>query len=386
VPALHPHPEKETLGAREFVSLEALRGLLALYVVANHARGHAWSGLSYLGPAASEASILEKLGFAVNLLTRFGHEAVIAFFVLSGLSIAHSLRRGGRIRTFFVRRLIRLYPPKLAGLLWAMAVFVFLRSYFPPLFQQATQTWNLAKDGDFLDLRVVLSNLLYMPHGTMIAQYWSLPHEMLFYLLAPLLCARPALFLSASVAALLIYVGLTGPQGFLGEFALHYSFFFAVGVAFYRALPKTRLKLHRVVRSRGALAWLVAGLTLLLPAGWLHPILGEVFIALWTLAVILYLIEYPVTNRPLLALGEQSYSLYLSHFATVVLFVAVWHKVTGRTLPETNPFVWLLALVPCLLVSSVLFYLAERPSRHLLAWFRRGQAGRMRWVEQSGRR
>jgi peptidoglycan/LPS O-acetylase OafA/YrhL len=77
--------------------LEALRGLAAVYVVFHHA-------IPYH---------MEVGGFNVSFLFRFGQEAVILFFLLSGFVINYSFSRSRdkTFRNYFLKRFLRIYIP-----------------------------------------------------------------------------------------------------------------------------------------------------------------------------------------------------------------------------------------------------------------------------------
>lgn len=77
--------------------LEALRGFAALYVVLFH--------------VLPQEILL--YGVNVGLLFRFGPEAVIVFFVLSGFVIKYTFERSAdkSFKYYFIRRFIRLYIP-----------------------------------------------------------------------------------------------------------------------------------------------------------------------------------------------------------------------------------------------------------------------------------
>src|ERR1700733_11516002 len=70
------------------VFLDGLRGLAALYVVLGHARLLLWEGYSsgYALHPASYSKLQKLLVYAFSSVA-FGHEAVLFFFVLSGLVI-----------------------------------------------------------------------------------------------------------------------------------------------------------------------------------------------------------------------------------------------------------------------------------------------------------
>src|SRR5260221_6199720 len=76
-------------------SLDALRGLLACYVVMGHARWLLWAGFSEWNKRSHHAWT-NVLAYASASL-RYGHEAVMVFFVLSGFFI--HLRTAQRMAT-----------------------------------------------------------------------------------------------------------------------------------------------------------------------------------------------------------------------------------------------------------------------------------------------
>src|SRR3982751_2712005 len=94
----------------DFDILESLRGLAALYVCIGHSRANLWIG----GEQYMKLHPADTLGFkdylllGLNMLTRLSTEFVIVFFVLSGFSIAHSLRKNTNAAPFYKRRFVRL--------------------------------------------------------------------------------------------------------------------------------------------------------------------------------------------------------------------------------------------------------------------------------------
>ncbi|MGZ5192106.1 MAG: acyltransferase family protein, partial [Flavisolibacter sp.] len=118
-----------------FDILESLRGMAALYVCIGHSRGNLWiGGEHYLKLHPRETlGITDYLVLGLNMLTRLSTEFVIVFFVLSGFSIAHSLRNSTQPGPFYKRRFIRLYPPYLVAIFWAMAVFLIIQALMPQL-------------------------------------------------------------------------------------------------------------------------------------------------------------------------------------------------------------------------------------------------------------
>jgi len=144
--------------------LEAVRGFAALYVVLFH-------------------TLPQKIligGINIGLLFRFGPEAVIVFFALSGFVIQYTYERSKdkSFRYYFVRRFIRLYIPLL---------FIFLLGYILKCYeagQLASPEWKTLM-GNLFMLQDVISqkpNVItgaYMGNGVL----WSLSYEWWFYML-----------------------------------------------------------------------------------------------------------------------------------------------------------------------------------------------------------
>ncbi len=144
--------------------LEALRGFAALYVVLFH-------------------TLPQKImlaGINAGMLFRFGPEAVIVFFVLSGFVIKYTFERSAdkSFRYYFIRRFIRLYIP---------LFFIYLLGYGIKCYQQgllADPEWKTLLGNIFM-LQDVISqkpNVVagaYMGNGVL----WSLSYEWWFYML-----------------------------------------------------------------------------------------------------------------------------------------------------------------------------------------------------------
>lgn len=144
--------------------LEALRGFAALYVVLFH-------------------TLPQKImlgGINIGLLFRFGPEAVIVFFVLSGFVIKYTYQKSAdkSFKYYFTRRFIRLYIPLL---------FIFLLGYLIKCYSEGTLAnpeWRTLLGNIFM-LQDVISqkpNVIaaaYMGNGVL----WSLSYEWWFYTL-----------------------------------------------------------------------------------------------------------------------------------------------------------------------------------------------------------
>jgi len=151
--------------------LEALRGFAALYVVFFH-----------ILPQK-----IYLFGINVGLLFRFGPEAVIVFFVLSGFVIKYTYEKSKdkTFKYYFIPRFIRLYIPLL---------FIFLLGYLLKCYKEgslASPEW-LSLFGNLFMLQDVISQKphvispAYMGNGVL----WSLSYEWWFYMLFFLLANK----------------------------------------------------------------------------------------------------------------------------------------------------------------------------------------------------
>jgi len=88
---------RDISAGNKLLQLEALRGLAALYVVLHHT-----IHVNYF-----------VAGLDIGRLLRFGQEAVILFFLISGFVINYSFRTGKdrTFRTYFIKRFARIYIP-----------------------------------------------------------------------------------------------------------------------------------------------------------------------------------------------------------------------------------------------------------------------------------
>lgn len=149
---------------REIEKLESIRGFCALYVVLFH---------------VLPQKIL-ILGFNMGILFRFGSEAVIMFFILSGFVIKYSWEKttNKSFKNFFLRRFTRIYIP---------LIFIFLLAYGLKSYTEGALTnpdWktllgNLFMLQDVISLKPNVISAVYMGNGVL----WSLSYEWWFYMI-----------------------------------------------------------------------------------------------------------------------------------------------------------------------------------------------------------
>lgn len=364
-PPAHPVSAATTRPAPVLWTVQAMRGAAALMVVA----GHAQSAVAIVVEGAGgrfERSGAVPWGAGVDL-----------FFVISGFIMVHTagglFGRPHARATFLRRRLVRIVP-----LYWLVTI-VFLA-----LLAIAT-----LKGGDpFPSGAAVLAAFAFLPFdthadGRLFPIYdlgWTLNYEMFFYALLAVAIGWPrARALGALAAALLLLVAI-GPLVPPGSAAWFWTrpilldFGLGVGVGAMAAtvvLP---------VPVRWLLA--VAGMSLLLldptglfagPAGttvanaWPRVIFAGLPVAAILAASVLGREPpRPQVARPLVALGDASYSLYLLHpFALILLEKLAQKTPIAAAMP--GGVLALATIALALLIAVVGHRLVERPLTHAIA-------------------
>lgn len=299
----------------KWLSLQALRGVATLAVVAFHA-----------------LAIERKYAGGDLLLPDFlvlGQSGVDLFFVISGfVMVSVTTGRFGRSREmmrFLWGRLTRIYPTYWFYLLLTLAVFLI------------RPEWVNSSQGEQAGL---LSSLLLLPgNPLLVAVAWSLTHELWFYLVfAALLrfnekCLLPSLLVWAAIViaanASLTLADL--PAGLV--IALHpFTLEFIVGALVALFISSAYAPRFSGGMSIGAAALIVAaGFPLLyafevlngvglIRAGVVGTLYGLLVFALATLEKE----ERIVIPRFLLLMGDASYTVYLSHVLVLSVIGRLW--------------------------------------------------------------
>lgn len=339
-------------------SIEGLRGILALWVMASHVISASGLGADWTGLAR---------------VLYVGTHAVDAFVIVSGFVIFYLLdtAREGYGR-FLVRRGLRLYPVYLIALLASaallpMTIGAYRAAPFPHPHSDyvvaiAEASWDRLPE--HLAAHLAMAHALVpawrLPHTNyaILTQGWSLSLEWQFYVLAPALFWALTRGAAAALAAIALAAALSlvplGGQGFLPR---HVSGF-AIGIACYflwRRQPRMDWPLllpagvalaFLVTRDPALVVWSAVFLATLAPAS-----LGA-----GTLNAVLQ-------SRPLLTLGRWSYSIYLVH--TIVLVPALMLLTAGgaAALGRWGFLALLLALTlgGSLAMAALLYRFVEAP-------------------------
>lgn len=258
-----------------------------------------------------------NVGGTAALLGTFGSmSAVLAFLVISGYSIAHSIERE---RTgFYGRRVDRIYPTYLFAVIYGVIPFLIAGPVVGSL--EAPRTiWP------FIANALMLQGFL-SPSLATIGTNWTLSIECALYLLAPIflrLSAKAIFALIACSAAAYSFLNQGGtvmhvPYGGIGVGMLAWAWL--TGWCLYR-YPGAASRLLLIVGA-AAIA--------LCPVD--HQYLGETTWAIFAI-IMVCLPDMPTLPNQLARLfkwlGDLSYPLYLLHFPTYALLSALHVRLNG---------------------------------------------------------
>jgi peptidoglycan/LPS O-acetylase OafA/YrhL len=359
--------------------LDGLRGLAAFYVMVGHARWLLWEGYSegFQKHPASYSAINKMLMYSFSLF-KYGHEAVLFFFVLSGFVIhlryAQRLAEQGTAARFdwlqFIwRRARRLYPPLLAAIGLSFILDSIGKTNGFSIYHQTTPYPVInANVVSHLDGVTLLGNLAflmntYVPVFGCNGPLWSLKYEWWFYMIYPAFwwISRRSILLATGLMAALF------------------------AASFFPALWPVRL-LHDVFSMM--LAWWLGALLADVFAGriqwrWEWVAVASIFLAILTMpwkgyfhdlgvgfcfAALLacgFFLEERNVRLKLLEwlkpLGDMSYTLYVTHFPILVL-AGGW--LMSRSPKGTLPthFGWVFCgMAVTMTVAYGLHFIVERP-------------------------
>ncbi|MBO0662379.1 acyltransferase [Jiella sp. MQZ9-1] len=344
------------------VNLQYLRGIAAMMVVTFHITD---------SPG--------RLGAALVLPSfSVGQAGVDIFFVLSGFIMwVTTARRSETPGGFFLRRVERIAP-----LYWLLTLALTAVALTAPSLLRATQFDALHFTGSMLFLPVMHPTLhLYNP---VLFVGWTLNYEMAFYLLF-----AAALFLPQWARLTMLMLALTGlvlagliaqPTGVVAFYTqpiiLEFAFGVLIGVL-YQSAVSFRRTLALALLALGALALALAS------RGEHSPILSGLPATLIVLGAAMHEKKgAPLfASRPLLLLGNASYSIYLTHILTIPICQIVW-QILG--LPVNGAFVALYIATltsACALGGIITYFILERP---LLALTRGTKRARRPQLEPAG--
>jgi peptidoglycan/LPS O-acetylase OafA/YrhL len=303
---------------------------------------------------------------------RNGYLGVDIFFILSGFILSHVYTpRATRFsltqyRQFLCVRLSRIYPLHLFTLLFILLLTIVIPGFVDRYSPMQEQRFGVSA---FVASLLLVQNWAHWLPTTWNTPAWSLSAEWFAYLIfQPLLLLfkrvqSPSIALSLGAASLIALIvtlllkgvhnpGVTGTPGMLRMLCE-----FTTGCLLYRAYVNI-VEVPLALLTGGALGILAVSLT----------VDNIVFASLFGLALVVFLgtqrhgpVSYILTTRPIMILGEISFSLYMIHW--IFFQISNWMLDHIEISSSIRPL-WNIGLVTgILLVSFASYYGIERPAR-----------------------
>ena len=341
-------------------ALQVLRAVAALAIVLHHTLADAASLALAQGQAAPMPYLVEPLAAGVDL-----------FFVISGFVMVYASRRDfavpGAAPAFVMKRLIRIVP-----LYWLVTtLFLFVAYVLPERVH-----------GGPAEALTILQSYLFIPalrfDGTIQPVFslgWTLNYEMMFYALFAL-----ALFMPrgpAIVALLAVLAGLAVAGNAMAGASVPVRFWtspiileFALGVLIGEAYIRGFALALPLAAIAAALGLALVCMADIPQSGWYRLSswgLGAGFVVAGAaLAPWRRLATVPL---PLVALGDASYALYLTHPFAMRLMSMLWSKAGLAATVGSSPYI-LFAVAAAVVLALATHRLVEVPVT---------QALRQRW-------
>ena len=357
-----------------FRNLDTLRGLLAVYVALGHCRWLLWSG--HAAWLASGYQGWEIVPAYASAALRFGREAVMVFFVLSGFFIhyqaASQLSRDAPARmsaaSFYRRRWHRLAPPYFFALAVTVALDAIGRTWWPTLY--LAQTGDALLDQTFarggysqasvLPAMALFPSSLGRDFGSN-GPLWSLAFEAVYYAIYPVwlwVRQRSAIvaFAGIPIACLaLVFVPFAAwPMTVL----VHYPIWLA-GAFMAEQLVSSRLTNRSMWLGLGMF---VAGMLLY----WITASVLPVLIAagLYGVGAVLFFSAVPLPRLSLATefFGIRSYTIYIVHFPLLALISA--YVIHTRGARPMHGWLAVAGAVSCVAFGCLCFEACEKYFLH----------------------
>jgi peptidoglycan/LPS O-acetylase OafA/YrhL len=325
-------------------------------------------------------------------VTGWGHEAVIAFFLLSGYLVGGGLIEAGLGRaslcSYFIHRVSRIYAVLAPALLLTLVLDLAGEQLAPALYRRAD--WSSSLDYAVTgrqSLSVLACNLVnlqdaYCPTFGSNGPLWSLAYEWFYYLSFPFLISACHWLRSRPLRPQrwILCIGGAGLLTLLFPNYVSYYPIWLLGVIARRAGGRLRISRGCIVAALAALVALRVGARTHIGPIWVWDYLMAA--ALTTL--LLQPASFPACprfERICRAMAGFSYSLYLIHFPVLVSITAVLLRlgsIDGRSPPSLKVFG---LFAGCLLTIYCAAWLVALVTEHQTARLRRVLARHARrWI------
>lgn len=358
-----PDPPKERL--EHLYWIDWVRFLAAFMVAASHARGGLWVDWGTLDPGSKTIPVALLFG-----LSRTGAEAVIVFFLLSGMLVGGKMiERIGNgsfdLKSYAIDRVSRIWVPLLPALILTGVVAVVVGR--PVLLSELM--------GAIAGLQGVLTKSFGGNYPL-----WSLAYEIWFYVLSG---ACAAWLAASSGARGWLGGGLVVGMAIFTKLLPVFLFVWIMGAIFYSqfgrrpALETVLVGLCLIAAGLATMQLKSESVSIKLTA--MHEFLpsAEVGILMFSLGIAISLplltVQVPTQrfwvslNRLGVWFASFSYTLYLTHYPVLYLWE---YAMPGKySAVESASLGWYVArLSSCLLVSWLLYLPFEKQTKRVRVW------------------
>ena len=339
---------------------DGMRGLASVIVMIFHMA--VWTVYGY---SANEYKIFANSFWRVATQTPLkmiwgGNEAVLVFYIIGGFVLARPYLSGRKLdfKPFIIKRWIRLMLPYVLVIAMTsilIALFGAWKHDTIDLSGSFNVKWKRVPNaGEILLYILGYDYNLNILSGA----FWSMVQEWRLSFILPFVAI--ALHRNRTGKVLGYYAilqvgidaltnwGMRSDTVWLAHLSEslnrtnYYAIFFVMGAVLAKHLPAIRAFVREHRRFRILSAW---SIPFMIPSQWILSALGLSFrvrnaLLLTGLGIILFLLlcmESPrltaiFKSKPLLLLGKLSFSLYLTHTTSIILFVTFWGQVIP---PET---------------------------------------------------
>jgi peptidoglycan/LPS O-acetylase OafA/YrhL len=381
------------VSAPRLTSLDGLRGLASLAVVFWH-MSLVFPQVINLNPAAPVGSATWWFEFTPLKLVSAGPEAVLIFFVLSGMVVVLPVLRRAEFDwiSYYPRRIVRLYLPIVASIAFA----VLLVLLHPQVLGDKFNYWVGGSSTPALTPEIVAKSLDVFAVGNALNNpLWSLRWEFIFSLALPLFAAAAVVTKSRWVwgmaaSVVVVWFGyFTQTEAFMFLPVFYAGALLAVHARSLSAWSESTLRRPAVAHGMW-LALLLGGLTLLVLSRMLHPFIWDQpftisltmtgsFIGAVVIVAVCFLWSPAVralSTAPARWLGRVSFSLYLVHVPILIFFANIYGPNHVRLIAVTT-------LPTALIVAELFTRFVEGPAHTLSKKVGRMVADRYRAMRTS---
>jgi peptidoglycan/LPS O-acetylase OafA/YrhL len=214
-------------------SLNSIRAITALIIVIYHSKFILWCGGNEYIAKIGLNHWLDYPLLALDLLSSNGEPIVVCFFILSGFVITHSFRKSNySMIQFYAIRLIRIYIPFIFSIILSISILVLVHWLNPIIFENSIREYNsrLLVAWNNLNLISTIKTFFFIKNQEYIGLnfvYWSLLHEVIFYLIYPI---YDRIKTKGRIA---LIIALTGFYTLFQNHLMYYQIFFLIGILIY---------------------------------------------------------------------------------------------------------------------------------------------------------